>query len=201
MNYMKKKIIINNDLEYKKLLKKLIIYKSIFYKNVKFDIKNGYNNENILYIMTALNIKNRTKRIEYIYDKCCLIIDNNNNNKNICGFFNGKCYVQRKLKSNKCNGCCNKCLYQTTNGCASKNLACKIFNCSEVKKRTKTLSYTDLPLLKLLSVKNKFIVKSDYFSTREDVLNDLYSYSFLYSTLRIILRLYKNYIRQRRKIK
>ena len=46
---------------------------------------------------------------------------------------------------------------------------------------------------------NQFIIKSDYFSTREDVLKDLYSYSFTYSTLRIVYRLVKNYIYSKKK--
>ena len=106
--------------------------------------------------------------------------------------------MQRKLNNGKCNGCCRKCLYQTNKGCPTKNLACKLFNCSEVTSRYDVIKYDDLKLLKLLSLKNQFIIKSDYFSTREDVLKDLYSYSLTYATLRIVCRLVKNYFYFRR---
>lgn len=192
-----KRIIVSNVKDYNKLLKKIKLYKTIFYRNTFFVVENKINDENIDYIISALNIKNRKKRIEYIYDKSCEIIDNKNKNINTCGFKNNMCYVQRKLKNGKCNGCCRKCLYQTKSGCSTKNLACKLFNCSEVKKRYEVVEYNDLKLLKLLSLKNRIIVKSDYFSKREDVLKDLYSYSFIYSTFRIVYRLIRGIVVKR----
>lgn len=189
---MKKKIVVNNRNDYNRFVKKLFIYKSILYKNVFFELENIVEDENLDYLIKGLNIKNRKKRIDFIYDMCCFMIDSKNSSINICGFVNNQCFVQRKNKNQECNGCCRKCIYQTSKGCSSKNLACKLFNCSEVKKRFETLSDKDLPLLKLLSLKNRLIVKSDYFSLREDVLKDLYCYSFIVSTIRIIFRLMKN---------
>ncbi len=189
-----KNIVINNYNDYNKLLRKINLYKSIIYYNTLFVVKNDINEKNIDYIISALNIKNRKKRIEYIYDQSCDLIDEKFENINICGFKNGKCYVQRKLKNDKCNGCCRKCLYQTENGCTTKNLSCKLFNCSEVTSRYNVIRYNDLKLLKLFSLKNKIIIKSDYFSKKDDVLKDLYSYSLIYSTFRIVYRLIRNYI-------
>lgn len=122
------------------------------------------------------------------------MINENIKEPNICGFKNGKCHVQRKQKSGKCNGCCRKCLYQSTAGCTTKNLACKLFNCSEVTSRYSVTKYEDIEILKLLSIKNRLIVKSDYFSKEEDVLKDLYCYTLTYSTIRIVYRLFRNYI-------
>lgn len=199
--YMRSKtILINNYSDYNKFLKKLNIYKSILYYNTLFVVKNNTNDNMIDYIVNALNIKNRKKRITYIYDNSCKLIDDNNKNINICGFKDDKCYVQRKLKKEKCNGCCRKCLYQTNEGCPTKNLACKLFNCSEVTSRYAVIKYDDLKLLKLLSLKNQFIIKSDYFSTREDVLKDLYAYTLTYSTLRIVYRLFKNNVYSKKNI-
>ena len=192
-----KRIIVSNVKDYNKLLKRIKLYKTIFYRRTFFVVENRINDENIDYIISALDIKNRKKRIEYIYDKSCEIIDNKNKNKNICGFKNNMCYVQRKLKNGKYNGCCRKCLYQTKSGCSTKNLTCKLFNCSEVKNRYEVVEYDDLKLLKLLSLKNRIIVKSDYFSKREDVLKDLYSYSFIYSTFRIVYRLIRGIVFKR----
>ena len=197
----RKTILISNSNDYNKFLRKLSIYKSILYYNTIFVVKSNINDNMIDYIINALNIKNRKKRVTYIYDNSCKLIDDNNKNINICGFKDNKCYVQRKLKNGKCNGCCRKCLYQTKEGCPTKNLACKLFNCSEVTSRYNTLKYNDLKILKLLSLKNRIIIKSDYFSTREDVLKDLYAYTLTYSTLRIVYRLFKNYIKMNKKNK
>ena len=199
---MKSKIItINNYNDYNKFLKRINIYKSILYYNTLFEVKNNINERNIDYITNALNMKNRKKRIEYVYDQSCKLIDWKNKGINICGFENGKCWVQRKIKNGKCNGCCRKCIYQTSNGCSTKNLSCKLFNCTEVRSRYNVIRYNDLKLLRLLSKKNQIIIKSDYFSKREDVLKDLYSYSLIYSTFRIFYRLIRNYINVNKKIK
>lgn len=195
----RKTILISNSNDYNKFLRKLSIYKSILHYNTIFVVKNDINDNMIDYIINALNIKNRKKRVTYIYDNSCKLIDDNNKNINICGFKDNKCYVQRKLKNGKCNGCCRKCFYQTKEGCPTKNLACKLFNCSEVTSRYNTLKYNDLKILKLLSLKNRIIIKSDYFSTREDVLKDLYAYTLTYSTLRIVYRLFKNYVYSKKK--
>ena len=199
---MKSKIItINNYNDYNKFLKRINIYKSILYYNTLFEVKNNINERNIDYITNALNMKNRKKRIEYVYDQSCKLIDWKNKGINICGFENGKCWVQRKIKNGKCNGCCRKCIYQTSNGCSTKNLSCKLFNCTEVRSRYNVIRYNDLKLLRLLSKKNQIIIKSDYFSKREDVLKDLYSYSLIYSTFRIVYRLIRTYINVNKIIK
>ncbi len=170
----------------------LPFYKCFLFK--LFSFQTDSLDEQVNIIINALNIKSRKLRITYIYDKACKIIDNNNYGKNICGFKNCKCYVQRKYKKQQIYGCCRKCVYVTDNGCPSSNLACKLFNCSEVYNRCKVTTYKDLKILKALSLRGRFIVKSDYFSLREDVLKDLYSYSILYSTFRIVYRLFKNLI-------
>ena len=194
-------ILINNDSDYNKLLKKLFVYKSILYHNTFFVVKNNISNEIIDSIINALNIKKRKKRINFIYDQSCYLIDEKNKGINICGFKNEKCYVQRRLKNGKCSGCCRMCIYQTKEGCSTKNLTCKLFNCSEVKNRYEVVEYNDLKLLKVLSLKNQIIIRSDYFSKREDVLKDLYSYTLTFSTLRIIYRLIRNFIKFNRKKK
>ena len=85
------------------------------------------------------------------------------------------------------------CIYQSTQGCQTKNLTCKLFTCSEIEKRCQIITFDDLKILKLLSYRNKMILKSDYFSKREDVINDLYYGSFFLWTVRIIIRLIDNF--------
>lgn len=190
----RKTIVIESKEDYTKFIKRIILYKSILYINTEFQVKGCQVNDKIQQIIKGLNIKNRGKRITYVYDTACNIIDSNTKGLNICGFKNNKCYIQQKQNNGKCNGCCRLCKYQNSNGCPTKNLACKLFNCSEVKKRYKTIEYKDLAILKLLSLKNRLIVKSDYFSTREEVLKDLYAYTLTYSILRIFFRSIRNLI-------
>lgn len=190
----RKTIVIESKEDYTKFIKRIILYKSILYINTEFQVKGCQVNDNIQQIIKGLNIKKRCKRITYVYDTACSIIDSNTKGLNVCGFKNNKCYIQQKQNNGKCNGCCRLCKYQNSNGCSTKNLACKLFNCSEVKKRYKTVEYKDLDILKLLSLKNRLIVKSDYFATREDVLKDLYAFTLTYSILRVISRNIRNFI-------
>lgn len=187
---MKKRIIaIESENDYKKFIKKVNLYKSFLFFNIEFQLRGTEQKEKASQIIKGLNIKRRNERIAYVYDMACTIIENDIAGKNICGFKNGKCYLQQKKNNNKCNGCCRICKYQNKTGCPTKNLACKLFNCSEVKQRYKTIEYKDLDILKLLSIKNRLIIKSDYFTTREEVLKDLYAYTLTYSILRILFRI------------
>lgn len=168
------------------------IYKSILFRSCKFETNSNDIQDKI--IINALNIKNRKKRIEYVYDSTCDYIDNYYNHENICGFKNRQCYVQQAKKTNSKYGCCRKCKYVTDTGCPTKNLACKLFNCSKVLCKKRIIKYKDLKTLKILSLRQRFIVKSDYFSLREDILKDLYTNSIILSTIRIAFRLIKNLI-------
>lgn len=188
----RKTIVIKSKEDYTKFIKRIVLYKSILYINTEFQVERNQINDKLQQMINGLNIKNRYKRITYVYDTACSIIDSNTKGLNVCGFKNNKCYIQQKQNNGKCNGCCRLCKYQNSNGCSTKNLACKLFNCSEVKKRYKTVEYKDLDILKLLSLKNRLIVKSDYFATREEVLKDLYAHTLTYSILRILFRSIRN---------
>lgn len=180
-----------------KFYQKLFFYKRIWFKKTNFILDSNF--EELKPIVEALNIKNRKQRITYIYDTACQQIDDHYQNKNICGFKNNKCYVQQKLKNGTINGCCRCCMYQSPKGCTTKNLTCKIFTCSEVEKRCQVIKFNDLKILNLLSYRNKMILKSDYFSKREDVINDLYYGSFLLWTIRIVIRMISTFYTLKRK--
>ena len=196
---MNKLIKINNQTALDKFYRKLFFYKSFIFKKTKFTVETNF--EEVKPIINALNIKKRKPRIIYIYDEACNQIDKHYQNKNICGFKNNKCYVQQKLQNGTINGCCRMCLYQSTKGCTTKNLTCKLFTCSEIEKRCKVIKFDDLKILNLLSFRNRMILKSDYFSKREDVINDLYYGSFFLWTIRIVIRMIINfYIVKRKKL-
>ena len=183
--------VINDKPALDKFYQKLFFYKSFIFKKTTFTVETKY--EQLKPIIKALNIKKRKDRITYIYDEACRQIDNHYKNKNICGFKNNKCYVQQKLNNGTINGCCRMCKYQSEKGCQTINLTCKLFTCSEVEKRCKIITFNDLKILTLLSYRNQMILKSDYFSKREDVIKDLYYGSFTLWTIRIVIRLINNF--------
>ena len=181
-------MVINNK---NNLLKFLFIYRSFFFKFIKFETTLEDKESKI--IIEALNIKGRKKRIYFIIDNLCNTIDDYHKGKNICGFKNSKCSCHRIKKLNYKNGCCRCCKYQTSKGCPSKNFACKMFNCSYVKNNYKVIEYKDLKLLKVLTPIQRYVLKSDYFSTIDEVTKDLYLGPF-YSLFRLSYLLFKTLI-------
>ncbi len=167
----KKKILIETD-NINEVYKKYKTYKTCIYNNTEF-IYNGQNKD-IERIITVLNIKSRRKRLEYIFEESCLDIDKFYKGKNICGFECGQCMVQRKYNLKDKNGCCKICRLQSDAGCTSKNLTCKLFFCDDVKSKYEIIKLNDLKLLKLLTRRQRTILRFDLFSTREEVLTDLY---------------------------
>lgn len=143
-------------------------------------------------IEEAKKIKNRYNRLKYIYDNSCEKIDNLHKGENICDFKCNQCRIQQLNKSEEINGCCRTCRLQSKNGCTSSNLTCKLFYCDEVKKKYKVYTFEDLELLKLLSKRQKFMLKYELFASREEVLLDLYLGSILLSAFRQVFMVYKN---------
>ena len=188
---MKKIIInINNNQDYNKFTKKIKLYKSIFYYNTNFIVNNNINDKTVDIIINALNIKKRKKRIEYIYYSCCDYLDNNIDYKKICNFKNNKCFVQRKNNSNHCGGCCIGCPL-LNKGCLTKNLSCKLLYCRPTKKLVKEQLSKVNNILKLYSIRQRFIVKINFYTTTQDALKNLYSYSLLIPIIKIIHRFNK----------
>ncbi len=167
----KKKILIETD-SINEVYKKYKTYKTCIYNNTEF-IYNGQNKD-IERIITVLNIKSRRERLEYIFDESCSDIDKHFKGENICEFECGQCIVQREHKLKDKNGCCRICRLQSDTGCTSKNLTCKLFFCDEVKNKYEVIKLNDLKLLKLLTRRQRTILRFDLFSTREEVIMDLY---------------------------
>lgn len=190
--YMKKSLVIKTKKDLEKFYKRIWLYRSFLYRNVTFILKEDkYNISNFI---MALNIKNRRKRIEYIYDNACLEIDNFYEGKNVCGFKDNQCYVQRKLNNNKFNGCCRMCIHQSKTGCKTKNLTCKLFFCEEAKKRHKTLTIKDINIFKMFTPSQRYIINTDYFNSRDEVINDLYIGSVMVVVFKYVYRMIKKTI-------
>ncbi len=189
---MEKRIKISTEAEKTHFLSMLPLYKSSLCKFTYFKIDTD--DLDLKEIEEALNIKNKKKRITYIYDTTCKKIERfYKNNKNMCGFICGQCYTQRENSTDKTNGCCGFCLYQSDKGCTTTNLACKLFNCENVRKRYKLLEFSDIKLLKVLTKNQQTILKYNYFSLREDVIKDA-SLGLIIGTIKMYYRLIKNLI-------
>ena len=93
------------------------------------------------------------------------------------------------------NGCCRRCLYQSNKGCTTSNLTCKFFYCEKVKQKHKILTMDDIKILRCFSCRQREIVRHDYFSSREEVISDLYVGSLIIFTIRIIFRNMKRIIK------
>ena len=193
----RKKISINNNKDLKKFYRRLFIYKSVIYKNTLFSSSCS----KIKDIVKALNIKNRKDRITFIYDSACFYADDymKKQNPNFCGFENGRCHIQKYSGCIYKNGCCRNCYYQSDKGCRTSNLICKFFFCNEVKKRYNVVKIKDVKILKLFSFRQRQIIKSGYFISRESFINSLYIGSIIVhmikSVILIITRLRSRIVR------
>ena len=161
-----------------KNLNLLFIYRNLKFKNIFFVSKNKDYKE----IVNALNLKNKKRRIEYIYDSAIEYI-NKYYVDDLCKFVNNQCVAQRKNNGKEINGCCKKCHLVTDKGCPSVNLSCKLIYCKTALGNVKELKFSDIPILKCLSYSQRLVLKSSFFNTKESILKDLY-YGLIYSTFR-----------------
>ena len=176
----------------KQLYSKMFFYKTFFYKWTKFTIDST--DEEVINIINALNIKNRFKRVEFIYDYCCQKLDSFYGGKNICGFKDNKCIVQQGPNCKFCNGCCRLCRFQSIKGCTTSNLSCKLFYCDNIQENNKTLKYKDLKILKLLNLRQKMIVNDNFFAHRKEFLLELKVSFITFWAMRMLIRIVKNLI-------
>jgi len=165
-------------------------YKSFLYRFIYFELEND--KYNIMPIINALNLKKRKERIFYIQNYVCDMIDNTYNGTNLCDFKCNQCRMHRKLKNDKLDGCCGNCKYKSPLGCTTKNFACKMFYCSEVTKHHKLIMYKDIKILKVLNLRQRIILKHAYFSSQDDVVNDMYIGSLFIAFIRIPYRIIRD---------
>ena len=188
-------ISITNLDELKHFERMIPFYRSFLCHNVHFSCSNSY--LPIYHFIEALNIKNKKQRIIYLYDTLCQQIDMFYVDKNPCDFKHDRCISQRKKIKHK-NGCCRLCKYAGPKGCTTSNFTCKIFYCYTVKEKNRTLGPKDLPLLKCFSLRQRFLLRYEYFSSREDVITDLWIESLFINLFRIYPRFISNILLQRR---
>lgn len=161
------------------------------YKGNLYDreIKDNKEIRQISLFVEALNIKDKKRRLEFIYDKSCDLLDDDFYGKNICEFKNNKCMHDR-IHSSSMDGCCRsndnnkKCKYIINHKCSIKCLACKFHICYCVRKKGYKYKVNDILMLKYLyNWKQKLIIYNDFFMTKQEVLKDVYRNSIIYWVL------------------
>lgn len=147
------------------------------FRFTKFDT----NNKDLTKIVKALNLKGK-KRIIYVYDEAIKEI-NKYYSKDLCQFKDNQCIVQRTNGKGQVNGCCCLCSLKTEKGCPTVNLSCKLLYCKTALGNIKALKLNDIKILKVLSLRQRLILKGEFFSSKEEIINDLY-HGIVYSAFR-----------------
>ena len=133
-------------------------------------------------IETAINIKDKREKISFIYDKVCDYLDYDFIKNNKCLFMNNKCISDRNKSYIKDCGCCRAkngklCEYLKDNRCTIRNMGCKFFVCSTLKKQGISYKINSFPLLKYFcSFRQKIVLRYTIFVPKEKVLERVLSY-------------------------
>ena len=178
---MRNKIVNIDTNNYKIILHKLFIYKYYkkkFYFNYSDDFKYKDQFDSI---KNALNIKNKEKRLSYIYDEVCDYLDNYFIDNNLCKFKNNKCYSDRCKKIDKINGCCSNnknilCKYFDKNHCKIKCSGCKFYVCLALRKTHGSIKMNTIFITKLLSYRQKLIIRYSIFTPKEEIVKKMLNF-------------------------
>ena len=137
-------------------------------------------------IKTAINIKDREDRYNYIYDTVCKTLDDRIINENYCEFENDVCIRFKKENPNHKNGCCEwkgrgKCKYLINSECTMKTcMACKLFTCPFLfKEKGIKQNINDYVLTKYFFNRNqKYILECSFWTPKEIVMKRLLANKF-----------------------
>ena len=161
-----------------KKIKKIIKYCDKNNFNVKFNINNKELDKSLKEVEKALNIKDKEKRYNYIYDRICFDLDEKIKT-NYCEFCNDICFRDREKNNNHKNGCCEcagrgKCKYLINSECTMKTcMACKLFTCPALKKKGIKQSINDFVLSNFFDSKEKYILENSFWTPKEIVMERL----------------------------
>lgn len=195
---------IDDDTKLNKIIKKLQrIIKKINKRKLEIGITkkdkiiigeliiNGNNEKNmeIIKCIKATFIKEKEKRIEYIYDQACKDLDEEFEKNNYCDFKEDICKAKRNCKEKATMGCCHKfknrilmsgglqeCPYLINKRCATQCITCKLFTCDAINVKFKL---RDIPLIQyFFNPIQKLIVKISFFTKKEKIIKRLVFFSF-----------------------
>lgn len=149
------------------------------------EIKDNKEIRQISLLVEASNIKKRKKRLTFIYDKSCDLLDEDFYGKNICEFKNNQCFVNR-MHGCSVDGCCrskdnmNACRFLVKHKCTNRNIACKFHVCSCMRKKGYYFKVNDIYMLRYLySWKQRLFCYFNLFISREKFLKDIYDNSII----------------------
>ena len=149
--------------------------------NFKEDIKDEILLRDIKSIETAINLKTKEERYDYIYDTVCKYLDDRIINENYCEFKDDVCIKFREEDPSHKNGCCEysgrgKCKYLIDSVCTMKTcMACKLFTCKYLYEHKGIRQrINDYPLIKYFFNNNqKYILECSFWTPKEIVMKRL----------------------------
>lgn len=140
----------------------------------------------------VISMQTNKEKYEFIYDNVCRLLDNEFYCKNICDFKNDKCIASRSGRScHEKMGCCYSfeyaglfdfrivknvkvCKYLQDKKCSTNNISCKLFTCRYLKEKNICFDSHKILLLEcFFNKKQHEIIKSNFFRTREEILDKL----------------------------
>ena len=138
-------------------------------------------------IDSVLDIEDKNKRLDYLYDLVCDYLDKEFKDKNICGFNCGICKKRKAMidknikKDTYVNGCChsylhnNDCVYLSDNKtCKTKNIGCKLFTCDYLKKQGYNYNLDDIYLTKyFFNIWQKYYIENATRKSKEEVIKGI----------------------------
>lgn len=142
--------------------------------------------QDYLEVIKTFNIKNREKRISYIYDYLCNYFDEDMKKNNYCEFKDGTCIANRLGCSiHEKDGCCyirkkeykGLCKYLTDKGCSNPNPSCKIYMCEYLNKVKKVPNYDTHKIYLtncFFNYKEHAFFRRHYFITKEEYLKEYF---------------------------
>ena len=143
--------------------------------------------EKLKVIEKVLDIKDKEKRLDYLYDLICDYLDNEFKDKNICNFKCDICarrqdMIDRGIKKDTYkNGCCysylkkKDCIYLNKNGtCKTKNIGCKLFTCHYLKKKGYKYKLNDIYLAKyFFNFRQKLYIENAIKLPKSEVIKEI----------------------------
>lgn len=195
-NYSQSKNIIQNLIRIKKISNILNLNIGISFNNYMFlgfinKKKSIYFND-ITNSLKALFIDDTKQQYEYIYDTVCNYLDFKFKQNNFCDFKNDKCIANRlNISAHPDMGCCYSFIYANfwdiklikniklcehlnCKQCNTKCIACKLFTCKYLKKKNIIFNSHNILLLDcFFSNKQHLILESNFFKTREEIIQKL----------------------------
>lgn len=172
------------NLEFNYLERKVI---ALFYCN------NSIYFGDILNALRVILLPTKERKNEFIYDTVCTYLDNEFSRCNICDFKNNQCVANRvgRCCEHTTMGCCYSfdyarlyeprlvknvklCKYMKNKSCSTKNISCKLFTCNYLKEKNIKFDTHKILLLDcFFNSKEHEIIRSNFFRSREEILNKL----------------------------